>query len=133
MKTIFLPTLAALILILPSAIAHPGHHHHSKPGPNGGRVLGSVTPHLEFVVRKDRKVQIVALDDEGKATAIGKQVVRVKSGSRSNPTILNFRKWAGKLVSDARLPEGEDIPITVEIQAEKGAPKTTAKFSLDVK
>ena len=52
-------------------------------GPNGGRVLTGVEPHLEFFVTKDRKVKITAVDDAGKAAPLGEQSVTVTGGSRT--------------------------------------------------
>ena len=58
---------------------HDGHDHgkHAKKiaGPNGGRVLTGVEPHLEFFLTKDRKVKITAVDDDGKAVELGEQSV----------------------------------------------------------
>ena len=46
---------------------HKGHAHEKKiAGPNGGRVLTKVEPHLEFFVTKDHKIQITAVDDKGR-------------------------------------------------------------------
>ena len=45
---------------------HDGHSHNTPkkdPGPNGGRILKTMTPALEFFVLEDRRVQITALND----------------------------------------------------------------------
>ena len=73
---------------------HEGHgHDHSEKqsGPNGGRIITAVEPHLEFLVTKDRKVQIIAIGEDNKATALKKQSVKVFGGDRSNPTKMKFK------------------------------------------
>jgi len=68
-----------------------GHEHGGiEDGPNGGRLLTTVEPHLEFFVTDDRKVQITSIDEEEKAQPIGEQVVKVIGGSRSNPIRLSL-------------------------------------------
>ncbi|MDA1043637.1 MAG: hypothetical protein O3C57_00275, partial [Verrucomicrobia bacterium] len=37
-------------------------HDHKSSGPNGGRIITTVKPHLEFLVTQDRNVKITALD-----------------------------------------------------------------------
>ena len=69
---------------------HKHDHDKVEAGPNGGRVLNVVEPHLEFFVTKDRKVQITAMGEDGKAVPIDKQVVKVTGGDRSNPTRMNM-------------------------------------------
>ena len=103
---------------------HEGHDHaHDKAqaGPNGGKVLHEVEPHLEFFVTEDRKVQITALGEDGKAMPIGEQTVRVTGGSRSNPTRMTFEKEGDVLLSDVAFPEGNDFPVVVHSSVpEKG-------------
>lgn len=49
-----------------------GEEHAKKtPGPNGGRLIHSVEPHVEFVVREDRRVQINFLNDDLQAVPVG--------------------------------------------------------------
>ncbi|NNM30033.1 MAG: hypothetical protein HKO57_10950, partial [Akkermansiaceae bacterium] len=68
------------------------HDHDSIPGPNGGKVLHEVDPHVELLVTKDRKIQITILDEDGKAAAPGKQDIFVVCGNRSAPTRMKFEK-----------------------------------------
>jgi hypothetical protein len=118
---------------------HEGHDHdhdhdHDKveAGPNGGRVLHAVEPHLEFFVTEDRKVQITALGEDGKAIPISEQSVRVTGGDRSNPTRMSFEKDGDVLVSDIAFPEGNDFPVVVQIKTSPDAESAMAKFNLNL-
>ena len=110
-----------------------GHDHDSiEAGPNGGRILHDVEPHVEFFVTDDRKVQISAVDDDGKAVPVTTQTVSLMGGSRANPTKMKFTKEGDILVSDIAFPEGNDFPVVVQL---KGAPEDKAaivKFNLNL-
>lgn len=143
-------TLAASILAIAFAGAgtliaeekgHEGHdhaehaeegHEEAKAGPNGGKVIHEVEPHLEFFVTKDRKVQITALDKDGKAVPIGEQSVSIIAGDRSNPTRMAFAKEGEVLVSDKAFPEGNDFPVVVQIKATPDAKTVMEKFNLNL-
>ena len=110
-----------------------GHTHaHGQAGPNGGKVLHEVEPHLEFFVTKDRKVQITAVGEDGKATPIGEQTIRVTGGSRSNPTKMSFAKEGDILISDTAFPEGNDFPVVVQIKPAADAKTVIEKFNLNL-
>lgn len=112
---------------------HEGHDHAKKiAGPNGGRVLTGVEPHLEFFFTKDRKVKITAVDDEGKAIPLGEQSVTVTGGSRANPTRMTFKKDGESLVSDKAFPEGNNLPVVVQIKAKPDAKSVIEKFTLNL-
>ena len=112
---------------------HKGHDHAKKiAGPNGGRVLTKVEPHLEFFVMKDHKIQITAVDDKGKATPLAAQFVRVIGGSRSKPTILKFTKKGNTLISDKAFPKGKNLPVIVQIKVKPDAKTVIEKFSLNL-
>ncbi len=132
MKSIALKLLAALALAVPAFAAEKEPKHEKKePGPNGGRVITSVEPHLEFLVTADRKVQITALTDDLKPAKLSGQVIAVTAGDRSKPTKLEFTEEAGKLVSSNALPEGGDYPVSVSIKADAKAKATYEKFNMD--
>lgn len=101
-------------------------------GPNGGRVLTAIEPHLEFFVTKDRKVKITAVDGAGKAIALGEQSVTVTGGSRANPTRMSFTKDGDSLVSDKAFPEGNNLPVVVQIKAKPDAKTVIVKFTLNL-
>jgi hypothetical protein len=112
---------------------HKGHAHEKKiAGPNGGRVLTKVEPHLEFFVTKDHKVQITAVNDKGKAIPLAAQFVRVIGGSRSKPTILSFTKKGNTLISDKAFPKGKNLPVVVQVKVKPGAKTVIEKFSLNL-
>ncbi len=113
---------------------HEGHDHdHEKlGGPTGGRMIHDVEPHAEFLVTKDKKVEIRFFDHDGKAVAPGTQVVTATLGDRSKPTKLTFTKDGDKLVSDVKVPEGNDYPTVVQIKADAKAKAVNAKFNLNM-
>lgn len=137
------PTLKTIVAVL-FAVSLPiswadekkkedDHHHHEKQaGPNGGRVITTVEPHLEFLVTAERKVKITALDEDLKPVAMGDQSVRLTGGSRTSPTRLNFVKEGAVLLSDAVLPEGNDLPIVLQITSGDGAQPVLEKFNLNL-
>ncbi len=117
MKSIALKLLTALALTLPAFAAEKARTRKQTGGPNGGRVITAVEPHLEFLVTKDRKVEIIALTEDLKPAKLSGQVIAVTAGDRSKPTKLEFKEDGGKLVSSNALPEGNDFPVSVSIKA----------------
>lgn len=99
--------------------------------PNGGRIIESATPHAEFLVTADKKVEIRFLDETGKVVAPADQRVTVTMGDRANPTKLSFSKDGEKLVSDKVIPEGKDLPVVLQIRGKEGEKASTAKFHLN--
>ncbi len=111
---------------------HPHEHGKKAAGPNGGRVITSVKPYLEFFVTKDRKVRITAVDDHNKAIALTGQSVKVIGGSRSNPTRMHFKKVDETLVSDIAFPKGNDFPVVVRIKTSPDAKTVLEKFHINL-
>tara|TARA_R110002096_G_scaffold428258_1_gene639693 strand:- start:26 stop:709 length:684 start_codon:yes stop_codon:yes gene_type:complete len=117
---------------------HEGHtdgdddHDHAEKiaGPNGGRVITDVEPHLEFLVLDDRKVKITALDDDNKPATIAGQTVKLTGGDRSSPTRMTFVSQDGVLLSNEAFPEGNDFPVVLQIKSGDGKP-VMAKFNLN--
>ena len=130
MKSIALPLLAALAFALPALAADK--HEKKQGGPNGGRVITVVEPHLEFLVTKDRKVEISALTADFKPAKLSGQVIAVTAGDRSKPTKLEFKEEGGKLVSSNVLPEGNDYPVSVSIKPAAGGKAVYEKFNLNL-
>ena len=100
--------------------------------PNGGRIVDAVTPHAEFLVTTDKKIEIRFLDDTGKVIAPADQVVTVTMGDRAAPTKLTFAKDGDKLVSDKAIPEGKELPVVLQIRAKEGEKAVTEKFNLNM-
>lgn len=100
--------------------------------PNGGRIIDTVEPHAEFLITKDKKVEVRFLDDAGKVVAPAAQTVTVTMGDRSAPTKLAFTKDGDKLVSDKVIPEGKELPVVVQIKVTPDAKSVTEKFNLNL-
>lgn len=120
---------------------HDHDHDHSthanklnvrKAGPNGGRVLHDVEPHLEFFVTQDRKIQITALDDSLKQTPLGTQVVKITGGARTNPISMNLVKQGDVMISDSAIPPGDDFPLVVQVKSDADAKSVFEKFTLNL-
>jgi len=123
----------ALTVVFLSGLKAGDKHEHGgkKAGPNGGRVLHNVEPHLEFFVTKDRKVQLTTLDDNLKAIALAGQLVTVTAGERSNPVKMTFAKQGETLISDIAFPEGDDFPVVVQIKGQGADKAIIEKFTMD--
>jgi hypothetical protein len=100
--------------------------------PNGGRIIHAVEPHAEFLVTKDKKVEVRFLDDAGKVIAPAAQTVTVTMGDRAAPTKLAFTKDGDKLVSDKTVPEGKDLPVVVQIKVTPDSKAVSEKFNLNM-
>jgi hypothetical protein len=129
MKNIILRTLALTVLALTATVSHA--HEKITAGPNHGRLITSVTPHAEFFVTAERKVQITFVGADGKPVAPADQVVVVTAGERSAPTKLTFTQTGNVLLSDAPLPAGNSFPAVVQIKATPEAKPTYARFNLN--
>lgn len=129
--------LAALALFSP-ARAHEDHKHDQpvpvkkSAGPNGGRILTSVTPHAEFFVTKERKIQFTFLDDHGQPVVPAGQIVTVTTGSRSAPTVLTFTRQNDALLSDAALPAGNNLPAVIQLKPAPDAKVVVEKFNINL-
>lgn len=111
---------------------HHGEEHERIEAPNGGRVVYSVEPHLEFFLQEDRTVRITFLDDDGNTLAPAEQSISLIGGDRANPTRLSFAKSGGSLVSKQALPEGNMLPIILIIKEAPGAETVRERFNLDL-
>ncbi len=128
-------TVLFFAIIATSALrAHDdGHNHKEKAaGPNGGRLVTSVTPHVEILVTQDRRVQITFLDDRGNAIAPVAQTVEVTTGSRSAPVRLTFAKANTSLLSEQPVPQGDRLPMVVLIRDTPESKAIVERFTLDL-
>lgn len=122
----------------PSHSSEEDHDHEGgvpnpeKSGPNGGRLIASTDPNVEFLLLDDRRVQIVAVDSERQPTPVGDLVVSLIGGDRANPTELAFSKVDDKLLSTEPVPEGANLPITLSVAAAPDAEAKTEKFYLNM-
>jgi len=112
---------------------HADHDHAKKvAGPNGGKVIMSIEPHLELFVTKDRKIQIAFLDEENKVVPAGEQTVNAICGKRSAPTRLVFTKKDGVLISDKPLPAGNNIPTVLQVKIKPDGSRVTERLNLNL-
>ncbi len=125
-------TIAALVASLAFATAEEHKDHQAIKAPNGGRIIHVVEPHAEFLVTKDKKIEVRFLDNAGKVIAPAAQTVTVTMGDRSSPTKLAFTKDGDKLVSDKVIPEGKELPVVVQIKVTPDAKSVTEKFNLNL-
>ena len=134
MKSIPLTFLSLLTFVIAAFAADDHGHSHEKknPGPNGGRVIEAVKPHLEFFVTADRKVQIIALTASLQPDKLSGQIISVIAGERSNPTKLELIEQDGKLISSNTLPEGNDFPVSVSIKTDASSKAIYEKFHLNM-
>jgi hypothetical protein len=99
--------------------------------PNGGRLIDTVKPNAEFLINKDRKIEIRFLED-GKVIEPATQVVTVTMGDRAKPTKLTFEKDGDKFISDKEIPKGKDHPVVLQIKPTPDAKVVTTKFTLNL-
>lgn len=133
MKTKISILLAIVSIVLPSLHAAEDHVHVKKEtGPNGGRVVTSVTPHYEFFVTPEKKVKITFLGEDGKAVPAKDQVITAVGGDRAAPTKMTFAKDGDSLLSDKPLPEGKELPIVVQVKVTPDAKTATEKFTVNM-
>ena len=111
---------------------HGHSHDRATAGPNGGRVLFGVEPHVEFFVTDDRKVKLTFVDDDLKPVALAEQTATVITGDRSAPIKLSFVREGDSLVSEGGLPEGTQFPVVVQLKMTPDAAPVIEKFNLDL-
>lgn len=111
---------------------HDHDHPHTQEGPNGGRLITSVKPYLEFLVLEDRRVKILQVKD-GKVVPVGTQVISLIGGDRAKPTRMNFEFDGDALISDNAFPEGNSFPVVLQIKTSAGADAVTEKFNIEIK
>jgi hypothetical protein len=108
------------------------HTHDMKtPGPNGGRLIASVTPNFEFLVTDDRKVKLTFVDAEAKPIDVTGAVVSLTGGDRQAPVELSFSIEENALVSSGVLPDGELVPVILTIQATPESEPVMERFNVD--
>lgn len=109
-------------------------HGKEEKGPNGGRLIKSVTPAIEVTTGKDRKLRIMFLDENKKPVAPAAQVVTASTGERANPVKLVFAKGQGAdaavLVADKPLPDGAHVPVVLQVKVTPDAKTVTERFEV---
>ncbi len=102
--------LLALVASATALLAKP------IPGPKGGRIRTTDSPHVEFFVEKDRTVTVSFYDKALKPIALSGQVVTATAEAKSGKVNLAFAEKNGALVSKAALPEGDDYTVVVQVR-----------------
>lgn len=113
------------------AHGHDHKHNEMKAGPNGGRIIHAGEHPFELFVREDRKLQITFLNNENEAIAPKAQKITAVTGERSNPTHITFEAENGILLSDKPVPEGDNLPIILNIKSTPDAPMERKRFMLN--
>lgn len=123
-----------IMLSIPSVCLASGgdSHEKKKAGPNGGRLITSVEPHVEFFVTEDKKVQISFVDVKGNVVAPVEQIVEVTTGERRAPVKLTFEKKDSVWLSEQTLPEGDRLPTVVQIRQTPDSKTVVERFNLDL-
>jgi hypothetical protein len=121
-------TIAALIL---ASLTFASAAEKIK-APNGGRIIAAVEPHAEFLLTKDKKIEIRFLDATGKVIAPAAQTASVVMGDRAAPTKLAFTLDGDKLVSDKVVAEGDNLPVVLTLKTTPDAKAIVAKFNLNM-
>lgn len=95
----------------------------AKPiaGPNGGRIVTTEAPHVEFFVEKDRTVAVTFYDAALKPVAPGTQVISVIAEAKSGKAQFALEKTSTGFVSKQPLPEGDDYTVVVQVRDAAGA------------
>ena len=101
-------------------------------GPNGGRLITIVDPHMEFLVTPERFVQLTFLGRDGQVVPVADQVVSAIGGDRSAPTKVEFVKNEGGLISTAALPEMKRMPIILQIKVTPDVTRVRETFYLNM-
>lgn len=100
--------------------------------PNGGRIISAVEPNAEFLLTKDQKLEIRFLDATGKVIARAAQTASVTMGDRAAPTKLTFTKDGDKLVSNLTIPDGDSLPVVLQIKVTPDTKVVNTKFNLNL-
>jgi hypothetical protein len=99
-----------------------------QSGPKGGRILGKTEPKAEFFLEKDRTATITFYDAKSKPVEVKDQSVAITVGKQK----IEFEKKKDQvLVSKSKLPEGDALPIVVQLKQSGEAKPQNFRFKLD--
>ena len=112
---------------------HHGHDHGAnKQGPNHGKLITDLEPHLEFFITKDHKVQLTFVDDHNKVVAKPDASFSMICGDRAKPTKLTFEKTLTGYISKEKLPDGKNIPTVLRVKSSKDGKTETIRFNINL-
>jgi len=87
------------------------------PGPKGGRVVTTESPHVEFFVEKDRTVTVTFYDQDFRPVVPSGQRVSAVAETDAGKVVLTFSTQAGAFRSSAPLPAGEGYRVVLQVRA----------------
>lgn len=108
------------------------HAESSKkvPGPNGGRLITSTSPAVEFYLLENNRAQLTFVDENNKPVAPSGQSASAVAGDRMSPTQVKFESNGSALVSVDPLPKIEGQPLVLTLLASADATPSVEKFNL---
>ena len=107
-------------------------HHSGVPGPNGGRLVVGVEPHLEFFVQPDRYARITFVNDDIEPISPVDLSISLVTGDRTDPLEISFTQKESVLLSDVALPEDPDLAIVLQISGGDNEEPVFERFHLDM-
>jgi len=99
----------------------------TQNGPKGGRLLEKTEPKAEFFLEKDRTASITFYGAAFKPVAAKEQTAAVVAGKEK----IEFEKKGDILVSKSKLPDGDALPIVVQVKQTATAKPQNFRFKLD--
>jgi hypothetical protein len=122
--------LLALCLFLPAGQVSAGEK--IVAGPKGGRVLES-EPHLvEFLVTKDRRVEVTFYDARRQIVAPGERVVAVMAEPKAGRVAIPLENSPTGFLSTTALPTGEPYRVVVQVRENAGARPRNFRLELNL-
>lgn len=108
------------------------HAHEEKtPGPNGGRLIASVSPSIEFLVTDERRVKLTFVDSAAKPIEAPEASFSLTGGDRQSPIELSFNQEGESYLSNEALPEGTVVPVILSISLSGANEPTLERFNVD--
>jgi hypothetical protein len=118
-----IPLIIAASVLATSAIAA----EKIQAGPKGGRILAKTEPKAEFFLEKDRTATITFYDAKLKPVAAKDQSASVVVEKQT----IEFEKKGDVLASKSKLPEGDALPIVVQLKSNADAKPQNFRLKLD--
>ena len=100
-------------------------------GPKGGRLLEKTEPKAEFFLEKDRHATITFYDTALKPVPAETQTATVIADTKAGKEKVEFEKKGDVLVSKAKLPEGDALPMVIQFRQTADAKPQNFRFKLD--
>lgn len=111
---------------------HEDGHHTGVPGPNGGRLIVEVEPHLEFFLQPDRFARITFVNDDIEPIAPVDLTISLTGGDRTNPIQIGFTKKESYLLSEVALPDDPDLAIVIQVSGGENDEPVFERFHLNM-